>query len=27
VGEALSKSSAQVKIGAEHVPGLGSTNK
>ena len=27
VGDAMSKSSAQVKIGAEQVPGLGSTNK
>ncbi|MFO0836319.1 MAG: S9 family peptidase [Phycisphaerales bacterium] len=27
VGDAMSKSSAQVKVGAEHVPGLGSTNK
>lgn len=27
VGDALSKSSAQVKIGSEFIPGLGSTNK
>lgn len=27
VGDALSKSSAQVKVGAENIPGLGSTNK
>lgn len=27
VGDAMSKSSAQVKVGAEQVPGLGSTNK